>query len=221
MIQPQGRGRIPAQMSTGRQGKGLMAVLVPNGKVLVAAGHGSGTSTLSSAELYDPTTGTWTNTGSLSYARENYSLTLLNDGKVLATGGYINLGSYQYIAELYDPATGTWRNTGSLNTTRSHHTTTLLPNGRVLVAGGGNPSGSLSSVELYNPGPRIDLIKAVKPSFSGLSLGTNYALQLSGDLSAWTNHGLAFTATNTSMIYPQYWDVNNWDKLFFRLQVSP
>ena len=31
----------------------------------------------------------------------------------------------------------------------------------------------------------------------------------------------AFTATNTSMIYPQYWDVDNWGQLFFRLQVAP
>jgi hypothetical protein len=50
------------------------------------------------------------------------------------------------------------------------------------------------------------------------TLGTNYLLQVSGDLNNWTNHGSAFTATNASMIYPQYWDVDNWDKLFFRLQ---
>lgn len=72
----------------------------------------------------------------------------------------------------------------------------------------------------YESGPRVNLIKAVKPSFSGLSLGTNYLLQLSGDLNTWTNHGSAFTATNASMIYPQYWDVDNWGRLFFRLQVA-
>ena len=65
---------------------------------------------------------------------------------------------------------------------------------------------------------QIGLIKAVKPSFSGLSVGTNYQLQVSGDLNAWTNQGTAFTATNTSMIYPQYWDVANWNQLFFRLE---
>jgi len=27
--------------------------------------------------------------------------------------------------------------------------------------------------------------------------------------------------TNTSMIYPQYWDVEDWNQLFFRLQVTP
>jgi hypothetical protein len=77
--------------------------------------------------------------------------------------------------------------------------------------------------ELYlvESGPRLNLIKALKPSFSNLTLTTNYQLQVSGDLSTWTNQGSSFAATNTSMIYPQYFDVDNWSKLFFRLQVSP
>ena len=51
----------------------------------------------------------------------------------------------------------------------------------------------------------VTLIKAVKPSFANLSIGTNYQLQVSGDLTTWTNQGSPFTATNASMIYPQYW----------------
>jgi hypothetical protein len=71
------------------------------------------------------------------------------------------------------------------------------------------------------PGPLVGLLKAVKPSFSNLWVGTNYQMQLSGDMNTWTNHGAAFTATNTSMVYPQYWDVDNWNSLFFRLQRVP
>ena len=66
-------------------------------------------------------------------------------------------------------------------------------------------------------GPRLDLIKAVKPAFSSLSLGTNYQMQLSADMSTWTNYGDPFTATNASMVYPQYFDIENWGKLYFRL----
>lgn len=75
----------------------------------------------------------------------------------------------------------------------------------------------------WGPGPlpRVDLIKAVKPSFSYLAIGTNYQLQVSGDMNTWTNHASPFTATNTSMVYPEYWDVENWGKLFFRLQSVP
>jgi hypothetical protein len=86
--------------------------------------------------------------------------------------------------------------------------------------------GALSAQQVaqlyqYESGLSITLLKAVKPSFAGLFLGTNYQLQVSGDLITWTNQGSPFTATSTSMIYPQYWDVDNWGQLFFRLQVSP
>jgi hypothetical protein len=93
--------------------------------------------------------------------------------------------------------------------------------------------GSIDDVRIYNralssnevaqlyaieSGPRVGLIKAVKPSFSYLSIGTNYQLQVSGDINTWTNHGAPFTATNSSMVYPEYWDVENWGELFFRLR---
>jgi hypothetical protein len=78
------------------------------------------------------------------------------------------------------------------------------------------------SIYIYSPlGLQIGLIKAVKPSFSDLFVGTNYQLQVSSDLNNWTNQGTVFMATNPAQIYPQYWDVNNWNQLFFRLQVSP
>ena len=62
------------------------ATLLPNGKVLVAGGD-NGSGELSSAELYDPTSGTWTPTGSLNTARESHTATLLPNGKVLVAGG--------------------------------------------------------------------------------------------------------------------------------------
>ena len=82
-------------------------------------------------------------------------------------------------------------------------------------------ASEVQQLYIIESGPRVDLIKAVKPSFNNLTLTTNYQMQISGDLNTWTNYGTAFTATNTSMVYPQYFDVDNWNKLFFRLQVSP
>src|SRR5213078_2182015 len=140
--------------ATGSLGAGRYrhtATLLPSGKVLVAGG--SNGSDLSSAELYDPASGTWTATGSLGTARDAHTATLLPNGKVLVAGG--STGSGLSSAELYDPASGTWTTTGSLGTARDAHTATLLPNGKVLVAGGNN-GPALSSAELYDPGLGFD-----------------------------------------------------------------
>ena len=61
--------------------------MLPNGKVLVAGGYNGSGHLLSSAELYDPASGTWSATGSLNTAREFHTATLLPNGKVLVAGG--------------------------------------------------------------------------------------------------------------------------------------
>jgi hypothetical protein len=53
----------------------FQAVLLQDGRVLVAGGHISlepPYATFATAELYDPATGTWTATGSMSTARGQY-----------------------------------------------------------------------------------------------------------------------------------------------------
>ena len=91
-----------------------------------------------SAELYDPSTGTWTTTGTLNTPRYFPTATLLPSGQVLLAGGIDSSGTMRSTAELYDPGTGTWTTTGSLSPPRYSHTATLLPNGKVLVGGGQN-----------------------------------------------------------------------------------
>src|SRR5262249_50283735 len=110
------------------------ATLLPNGQVLVAGGLDGSGAVLASAELYDPSTGTWTATGSLATGRFLHTATLLPNGKVLVAGG--QAPSSTASATLYDPASGTWTATGSLSVARAGHTATLLSNGKVLVAGG-------------------------------------------------------------------------------------
>ncbi len=128
------------------------ATLLTNGTVLVAAGSNSlgGGRPVANAEVYDPVTGMWKATGSLSVARYYHTATLLQSGKVLVVGGYNPpLNS----AEVYDPATKTWTTTGSLKTGRFWHTATLLTSGKVLVAGGlgGQFAVRLQSAEIYDP----------------------------------------------------------------------
>ena len=93
------------------------ATLLPNGQVLVAGGIGI-SAYLSSAELYDPATGTWTATNSLATARAYHTATLLVSGDVLVAGGLAPLIGHLTSAELYDSASGTWTTTGSMSLRR-------------------------------------------------------------------------------------------------------
>lgn len=109
------------------------ATLLPNGKVLIAGGTSGQENTfgLYSAELYDPTTGTFAATGDMTTGRRLHTATLLNNGKVLIAGGLLS-NSGLLSAELYDPTTGTFTATGDM-TEAGADTATLLPNGQVLI----------------------------------------------------------------------------------------
>lgn len=139
---------------------GPSATLLTTGKVLVAGGvFFTGTppynliaNYLASAELYDPTTGTFALTGSLKTARSGNTATVLADGRVLMAAGENNgaNGGYLGSAEIYTPSTGKFTATGNLNTARFLHTAHLLASGQVLIVAG-NLHGSIASAELYNP----------------------------------------------------------------------
>jgi hypothetical protein len=120
------------------------ATLLPDGKVLIVGYIGT------SAEIYDPSTGTFNITGNTVLPHgQGSSATRLTDGRVLVVGGTFA----QTTAEIYDPTTGTFALTGPLNTVHSYHTATLLPDGRVLIAGGQDNNGPQTHnvAELYDP----------------------------------------------------------------------
>jgi hypothetical protein len=138
------------------------------GKVLIAGGEDNASIQLASAELYDPTTGTFgcvggtQSNGSCANSmapRQLHTATLLSDGTVLLAGGVdtttnseqggVTLAS----AQIYNPATRQFSNTaGSLNNARTQQSAAILGNGQVLLAGGRDSKGfALSTAELYDP----------------------------------------------------------------------
>ena len=115
------------------------ATTLNDGRVLVAGGVDCTiyvSVVYSSAELFDPATGTWVATGSMTTARSGHTATLLNDGRVLVVSGLTS--------DIFNPATDTWAATGNLTTARSLHTATLLNNGQVLAVSG-------STAEIFDP----------------------------------------------------------------------
>ncbi len=110
------------------------AVLLPDGKVLVLGGSDNRDSQgqYASAEIYDPATGVFTRTASMSAGRFKFSdaIATLKSGKVLVAGGGAQL-------EIYDTkARGFTLAGGQVDAARYFSTATLLPDGRVLIAGG-------------------------------------------------------------------------------------
>ena len=167
------------------------ATLLKDGRVLVAGGNSASGSacTTSAADIYDPTTNSWTAAAPMLSPRTHHSATLLSDGRVLVAGGYNYCGSVSNwdTAEIYNPQTNGWTSLGSvLGATRYDHTATRLNDGRVLIAGGyGTSSAPLASAVVYNP-------------------GTNSFTPVSNMTSARANH-TATLATNGKVILMGGW----------------
>ncbi|MDD9995615.1 MAG: kelch repeat-containing protein, partial [Dehalococcoidia bacterium] len=90
------------------------AVNLPDGRVLVMGGKAPNVGTShnttihGSAEIYDPATGAWTDTGYMNIERYAMPVGLLKDGRVIAAGGRGVLTYALPDVDIWDPATGEW-----------------------------------------------------------------------------------------------------------------
>jgi hypothetical protein len=133
------------------------ATLLPNGKVLIAAGMARNGTTEPTAELYDPENGRFTFAGKLTSPRGwGSTATLLRDGKVLIAGGasgsWCSDSCYLATAELYDPAANTFTPIGNMAEPRAEARAIRLEDGDVLIVGGN--IGSEQTAELFHPASR-------------------------------------------------------------------
>ncbi len=129
------------------------ATLLSDGEVLVAGGYLGVDSSYrpiytDTAEIFNPATGQWTPTGSMTMPRGSAGAALLPNGQVLVAGGTNYEGTAGDTAELYDPALGVWKATGNLH--NAHLLAlTRLQDGRVLKADASGSTGSFG--EIYDP----------------------------------------------------------------------
>jgi hypothetical protein len=133
------------------------AVSLSDGKVLVLGGYTKDNNDfpLRAAEIYDPSTKQFTQTGDMVVSRGCATTTVMSDGRVLIAGGDRTYGppiaGTYMTAELFDPATGKFTATGSMTTGRECAAGALLPDGRVLVAGGDTGSVTAGTADIYDP----------------------------------------------------------------------
>ena len=185
------------------------ATLLKDGRVLLVGGYklapdGSipeGGLNTTSAELYDPTSGTFSATGSLAAAMFQPKATRLPDGRVLVEGE-----PNGYTAEVYDPSSGKFAAAGFIGS--AYSLDAVLPDGLVLLAGGYEVShGSLASALLYNPetgtfSPTGSMITP-RDNAGVARLADGRVLVLGGDSGRVDGDKVVGSITDTAEIYTQ------------------
>ncbi len=150
-----GAVRITATASSSTTPSGTPTPGKLSGDVLIAGGLDAVGSPVGQAEIYDPTTGMFSTTGTMKTARAFHTVTELPSGTILLTGGQTNPNGNTPLntAELYNESTEVFKlTTGKMVAARTLQTATLLQSGQVLITGGADASGNpLNTAELYNP----------------------------------------------------------------------
>lgn len=181
-----------------------------DGRILVVGGYGESATSIgiASAEIFDPSTNTWTKVPNMAYKRWYPSATTLSDGRILVTAGWQTTEhSNAGIPEIYDPSTNTWSSLSNANNPfETYPYMYVLQDGRVIHVGGSeyatdtdilNPStqtwsvidsriidGSASS--MYLPGKIMKAGSATDSQGAGPSSNTTFVLDTTQPTPAWT-----------------------------------
>ena len=143
-------GVVSAAGSMNVSRSGHFAVVLGDGRVLVGGGNSSGGGATNSAEIYDPSNDSWTQTSPMTQGRAGATAALLQDGRVLIAGGD-NSGTPSNTVEIFDPSTGNFTFAGTLSSPRTRHAMAVLQDGRVLIVGGSDGTNPLASSDIFDP----------------------------------------------------------------------
>ncbi|MBD8526467.1 SdrD B-like domain-containing protein [Pseudomarimonas arenosa] len=124
---------MAAPMSIPRFGHSL--TLLADGRVLALGGISAG-NFIGNAEVFDPSTGLWTDVGSSTSTRYFHTATRLPNGKVLVVGGREAFGGVSDVVELFDPATLSFTLADNAIGAAESHAAVRLDSGDVAVLNG-------------------------------------------------------------------------------------
>jgi hypothetical protein len=136
----------------GSNRSGANAILLSNGKVLLAGGS-AGSSPFKSAIIFDATTNSWSSVSSQMQTEHylNAAIVTLNDGRVLIAGGQTVGGESVSKTDIFDPATNTFSAGPELSQPRQGLTAHVLTDGKVVFIGGGAYETTSNTVDVYDP----------------------------------------------------------------------
>jgi hypothetical protein len=137
---------------------------LPNGELLAVGGGGLDNPTrVSTSEIMNPATMTWTPVGNISIGNEVSPVVLLHTGEVLMT---------HRPPQLFNPSTGQWRAAGDFvqsprmpNGDHADHELALLSDGRVVAIG----------YKTFTSGAWGNLVEIYDPVSNTWRLGANFA----------------------------------------------
>jgi hypothetical protein len=108
--------------------------VLADGRLLAAGGHIDADRGMALATIFDPSTGSWSNTASMARGRWYPTTTALPDGEVLVTAGADENGAMVPIPEIW--SAGTWRPLTTASLGLPYYPRMFVaPNGRVFLAG--------------------------------------------------------------------------------------
>jgi len=144
-----------------QQRASFTATPLGSGSVLIVGGKTGPLLTDRTAELFDPTSAMFSDTGALLPGEDKRSHTAVliggasaNSGKVLISGGVTGGGTPSSTQFLYTPGSGVFDAVVSLATARSNHAAISLFSDSVLICGGtSDGTNMLSSCERFDPAP--------------------------------------------------------------------
>ncbi|MGZ5967888.1 MAG: Kelch repeat-containing protein [Polyangiales bacterium] len=157
-------------------------VKLPDGKVLVAGGYGNA-DLLSSAEIYDPTAGTWSDAGTFTSPRSDFDIVLTPSGKAVAVGGR------DVEVNVFDESALTWSKVAELSDARYGHATVVLGNLAYAIGGYADKTSDTLDLTTFSVTKTLPDLTVARQYSGAVALDANRILMLGGAESDLDNTG--------------------------------